>query len=195
MAKSEGLVVVGNNGRMAGGESAPRVFPLPGTTLYQVTCNQKFKEEFHSKLKIANRVVIPLYRIGLLPLLGLSKSIMLLTTKGRKSGKLRSFPVGYSRIGNCVYVFSAWGKRANWYKNLVASPEDVYVQIGLRRFHARAQVMQDPEELKGILKQFVLESPDAAHRLMGWDPERDDPANSDFALMIEKVLTVRFAEC
>ncbi len=195
MDKARELVTIVENGKVAGSDGVPRTFPLSGSRLYQLVSNSEFKEEFHSKLKLTNRVVVPLYKIGLLPLLGLNKSIMLLTTKGRKSGKMRSFPVAYFLIDHSIYVFSAWGEKANWYKNLMLSPKDVYGQIGLRRFHARAEVIRDPQELHGILKQFVLESPDAARTLMGWDPGRDDPATADFSLMIEKVLTVRSIEC
>ncbi len=101
-----------------------------------------------------------------------------------------------SAAGNQEEILLSWrAEQANWYKNLIKLPEDVYVQIGLRRVHAHAEVIKDPQELKRILKRFVVESPNAARRLLGWDPEQDDPATSDFSLMIEKVLTVRFAEC
>ena len=173
-------------------ESAPRVFPLPGTMLYDMIFKPEFRQTFHGRIKILNRLVVPLYRIGLLPLLGIGRSTMLLTTKGRTSGRMRHFPVGYHRIDGTVVVFSGWAKDANWYKNMTVNPDEVYVQIGFHRFHARPEVVTDPQELRRILEQFVRQSPKAARRLLGWDPQRDDPATADFSILIDKVLTARF---
>ena len=169
-----------------------RSFPLPGTTLYDVLFKPEFRQAFHSKLKPTNRLLVPLYKAQVLSLFGLSKRIMLLTTKGRNSQRMRDFPIGYFCIGDGIYVFSAWGKQSNWYKNLIAHPDQVYVQIGLRRFHVRPEVVQDPQELKCIIQQLIRDDPDGARTLMGWDPSQDDMETADFSLMIEKVLTVRF---
>ncbi len=192
---TQASVALGNDRMPVESSDAPRAFPLPGSRMYDFVCNPEFKKQFHPKLKMTNRFVIPLYRAGVLPLIGLGKSIMLLTTKGRKSGKRRSFPVGYFRIDGGTYVFSAWGEKANWYKNLVQNPEELYVQMGFRRYHAHAQVIRNPAELKSILARFVLESPRDANTMMGWDASRDDPETSDFSMMMEKVLIVRIDEC
>jgi len=144
--------------------------------------------------KPTNRLLVPLYKAQVLSLFGLSQRIMLLTTRGRNSQRRRDFPIGYFSIGDGIYVFSAWGKQSNWYKNLIACPRfaQVYVQIGLRRFHVRPEVVQDPQELKRIIHQLIRDDPEGAHTLMGWDPSRDDVESADFSLMIEKVLTLRF---
>ena len=173
-------------------ESVPRVFPLPGTMLYDMIFKPEFRQTFHGRIKFLNRLVVPLYRIGVLPLLGMGRSTMLVTTKGRTSGRMRHFPVGYHRIDGTVIVFSGWAKDANWYKNMVVYPDDVYVQIGFQRWRARAEVVTDSQVLRGILEQFVRQCPQAARRLLGWDPQHDDPATADFSIMIEKVLTARF---
>ena len=95
-----------------------RAFPRPGTPLSQVIGDSEYREAFHRRLQASNRFVVAFYRIGLLPLLGAGKTTMLLTTRGRKSHRLRRFPVGYFRIGGDIHLLSGWGKRANWYKNL-----------------------------------------------------------------------------
>jgi deazaflavin-dependent oxidoreductase (nitroreductase family) len=171
-----------------------RVFPIPGTTLDRVLSEPEFRREFHAKLKKFNPVIVALYRIGLLPLFGAARSIMLLTTMGRKSGKSRQTPVGYFRIGGVLHLFSAWGKRANWYKNLVANPENVTIRIGLRKLAVRARVLGDPAEIQRTLEQFVTESPQQAHSLFGWDPAQDRIETADFSAIIDKVLVVRFEE-
>ena len=175
-------------------EATPRVFPLPGTTLYDLIHRPEFRQAFHSRLKLTNRFVVLLYRLGVLPLLGLAKQIMLLTTRGRKSGQPRHFPVGYVRIGDAIYLFSSWGKQANWYKNLVANPDDVTLQVGFRRLAVNAKVLDEPMEIKRTLGQFVSESPSQAKNLIGWDPDRDRIEAADFSPFINQVLVVRFVE-
>jgi deazaflavin-dependent oxidoreductase (nitroreductase family) len=184
----------GNNGKNGHIGHAPRAFPAPGTMLYGLIADPEYRKTTHPKIKLTNRLVVPLYKLRVLPLLGLGRAIMLLTTRGRKSQAMRDFPIGYHRIDDTIYVFSGWGKEANWYKNLMAYPEDVYVQTGFRRFHVRPEVVEDRRELKGIIERFILRSPAAAQTLIGWDPEQDDLQTADLSPMIEKVLIVRFRE-
>jgi deazaflavin-dependent oxidoreductase (nitroreductase family) len=177
------------------GENAPRVFPLPGTTYYNMLYDPKSKQRFYTIFKIANRLLAPLYKLRLLPLLGFGKLVLLLTTKGRKSGKMRDTPIGYFRYNDEIYVISGWGKEANWYKNILAYPNDVYVQVGFHRFHTRAELVQDREELKQMLKWLVKHHTSGPEgKAMGWDPKRDDPETADFSGMFEKMIIVRLHE-
>jgi deazaflavin-dependent oxidoreductase (nitroreductase family) len=173
-------------------ESVSRAFPLPETNLYKLISDPAFKKTFQARIKQGNRWVVFLYKLGVLPLLGLGKQIMLLTTKGRKSHAMRDTPIGYYRLGDSIYVFSGWGKEANWYKNMVVCPEEVYVRIGFRRFQVRPEVVEDPQEVKRIIEQLILQDPKGARTLMGWDAKLDQLETADFSLMIEKVLVVRF---
>lgn len=177
------------------GDTAVRTFPVPGTYLYRLIVDPVFRKAFHARVKHGNRVLAPLYKLRLLPLLGVGKRIMLLTTRGRKSHKLRDIPIGYFRIDDDIYVFSGWGKAANWYQNMLAYPDDVYVQIGFRRFQARAEVVEDPQDVQRIIEHLILQDPRGAGSLIGWDPARDRLELADFSLMIEKVLVVRFQSC
>lgn len=171
-----------------------RKFPLEGTNLYKVLFDPQHRQSFHVQLKTYNPLVVILYRMGLLPLFGASRTVMLLTTRGRKSGKLRSTPIGYFRIGGVIYLFSAWGKGASWYKNMLADPRDIWIQIELRRFHAHAQILEEPTELWHTLEQFMTESPAQAHYLFGWEPGRDRMNSADFSEVIQRVSIVRFIE-
>ncbi len=65
---------------------------------------------------------------------------LLLTTRGRKSGKLRRTALIYGRDGkNYLLVASNGGapKHPLWYRNLVQNPE-VEIQVGADKFAARA---------------------------------------------------------
>jgi deazaflavin-dependent oxidoreductase (nitroreductase family) len=168
------------------------VFPKPGTVLANVIGDPAYRETFHQRLQSSNRFVVLLYRIGILPLLGAGKTMMLLTTRGRKTNHLRRFPVGYFRIGGDVHLLSGWGRESNWYKNLCANPDMVSLQIGFRTFPVRAEVVEDPAEMKRTLECLILESPESAQRLFGWDSASDRLDQADFAPMLEKVLMVKF---
>ncbi len=85
-----------------------RKFPLEGTNLHRILFDPQHRKAFHAQLKLHNPLVVRLYRIDLLPLFGASRTVMLLTTCGRKSGKLRSTPIGYFRIVGFLYRFSTW---------------------------------------------------------------------------------------
>jgi deazaflavin-dependent oxidoreductase (nitroreductase family) len=66
---------------------------------------------------------------------------LLLTTRGRKSGKLRRTALIYGRDGQSyLLVASNGGSRSHpqWYLNLVEDPE-VALQVGAEKFVARAR--------------------------------------------------------
>lgn len=72
---------------------------------------------------------------------------LLLTTRGRKSGKARRTPLIYGRDGDdYVVVASAGGQphHPSWYLNLQADPR-VRVQVGAEKFDAVARTAS-PEE-------------------------------------------------
>jgi len=171
-----------------------RVFPAEGTHLARILSDAPYRQAFHARLKKYNPLVVVLYRVGLLPLFGVSRTVMLLTTKGRKSGKRRSTPIGYFTIGGVMHLFSAWGKSSSWYKNLLANPQDVWVQVGMHQRAVRARALQEPAEIQRTLEQFVTESPAQARSLFGWEPGRDCLEQADFSTVIARVLIVRIED-
>ena len=73
--------------------------------------------------------------------------LVLLTTKGAKSGQPRVSPMMYRQEGERVFVFaSKAGAPTNpdWYHNLVADPE-VTVEVGVEKFGAHAHVITGAE--------------------------------------------------
>jgi len=91
----------------------------------------------------------PLGGPGLLPTL-------LLTTKGRKSGKPRSLPLIYGTTGDSFVVIASKGGMPThpvWYLNLEAEPE-CKIQVGKRVLTTRARVAEG-EERQRIWKQMA----------------------------------------
>ncbi|HEX9057997.1 MAG TPA: nitroreductase/quinone reductase family protein [Ktedonobacterales bacterium] len=70
--------------------------------------------------------------------------LLVLTTRGRKSGQRRVVALRYVRDGSTfVIVGSNWGKpnAPAWYLNLQADPH-VEVQVGGKRFQAEARTVR-----------------------------------------------------
>ena len=88
------------------------------------------------------------YAVGLGPLIG--RFILLLTTTGRKSGRPRITPLQYEEIEGVFYVAAARGTRADWIRNIQASPQ-VGVRVGSRRFRGMAEVVTDPVHIADFL--------------------------------------------
>lgn len=103
------------------------------------------------------RLPIWLYRLGLGGLMRLMR-LMVLTTWGRKSGLPRHTAIEYRTHGSKIYVISAWGRRPNWYRNLIEQPV-VRVRLGGRGFSARAQVVEDTGEALRVLYLFRKRAP------------------------------------
>jgi deazaflavin-dependent oxidoreductase (nitroreductase family) len=75
------------------------------------------------------------------------RDVLILTTKGAKSGDTRVNPVAFSRDdGKLVIVASKGGAPTNpaWYHNLLAHPE-VTVEVLGEKFKARALVADDAD--------------------------------------------------
>ena len=102
------------------------------------------------------KIPILFYRIGL-PLFG--DFILLLTTTGRKTGKVRRTPLEY-RVepeSGCFIVMAGWGGKTDWYRNARVQPR-VRVQAGRRKFEAMAEPLSE-EEVTDWLIQVVRLNP------------------------------------
>ncbi len=75
---------------------------------------------------------------------------LLLTTRGRKSGKLRRSALIYGRDGASYVVVASIGgapKHPMWYLNLVANPQ-VVLQVGPEIIPARARVAEGDDKTR-----------------------------------------------
>ena len=96
------------------------------------------------------KIPILQYKLGLGWLTG--NYVLLLTTTGRKSGKLRHTPLEYiyDRENDKYRIAAGWGGKTDWYKNLCANP-NVTVQVGRRKFNAIAEHASDEEVAKYMM--------------------------------------------
>jgi deazaflavin-dependent oxidoreductase (nitroreductase family) len=72
--------------------------------------------------------------------------VLLLTTTGRKSGLPRQTPLQFEEAGGFIYVSSARGSAADWYRNILADPR-VQVRIRDQVHPGMANPIQDPEQI------------------------------------------------
>jgi deazaflavin-dependent oxidoreductase (nitroreductase family) len=89
--------------------------------------------------------------------------LLLLTTRGAKSGERRTTPMGYMPEGDRLIVFASSGgtpTHPDWYYNLVAHPQ-VTVEVGTETFDAIAVVTED-EERDRLWTKGVALYPDLA---------------------------------
>ena len=83
--------------------------------------------------------------------------LMLLEFKGRKSGKLYSLPVGYTRQGETVTTFTD----RNWWVNLRdQAPVTLYIKG--KKLRGTAGVVQKPDLVAEDLATLVQQHPRAA---------------------------------
>lgn len=110
----------------------------------------KSHEEFHENVNNFNKRVIDEFRAngGKVGGYFANDTLLLLTSKGAKSGKISVTPLQYYKDDDhIVIIASAAGANNNpaWYHNLLANPVST-VEIGKETFQVRATpVTQEPE--------------------------------------------------
>ena len=114
---------------------------MPSKTIYH-----------HMKLLNARMAVI--YKRGFGP----RRMVLLLTTIGRKSGLPRITPLQFEEVDGDIYIASARGKQADWFKNILVNPK-VYVRIGEREFEAVADPVTDPKRIADLLELRLKRHP------------------------------------
>jgi deazaflavin-dependent oxidoreductase (nitroreductase family) len=70
--------------------------------------------------------------------------VLILTTKGRKSGKILSNPVGYfERDGGYIIVASNGGATSHpsWYHNIKGNPDDVMIQVKDKKMKVKPKII------------------------------------------------------
>jgi deazaflavin-dependent oxidoreductase (nitroreductase family) len=108
------------------------------------------------------------WRMGLGSLLG--RTMMVLTTWGRKSHQPRHTMVSFTQLAGRIYIGAGWGERCDWYQNLQADPH-VTIQLyapsitgknGVVALPALARRVVDEDEFR-LIAQRLLETGGDTH--------------------------------
>jgi deazaflavin-dependent oxidoreductase (nitroreductase family) len=102
-------------------------------------------------MRVMLKAPVLLYRGPIADLLR-SRCVLLLTTTGRRSGVPRTGPVSFMPVDDHFIVFSGWGIKSNWYRNLRANPE-VTIKVGRKQMRATARLVEDPERRRALMRQ------------------------------------------
>ena len=94
----------------------------------------------------------------------LSHAMMVLAFKGRKSGKTISTPVGYTRNGNSLIVFTF----GSWWVNLQNNAE-VTMRLQGRDVKGRANIVGDLQEVKKRVNSIVEERGEKMAKGLGFE--------------------------
>jgi hypothetical protein len=113
-----------------------------------------------------NRLVNPVVRLLLRSLLHpmLSRSLMILSYQGRKTGRWRSLPCMYARDGQDLYVVPGQPGRKVWWRNL-RQPTPVRLRLQGRDLEGIATASSDPKAVAAGLGQYLARYRKAAKPL------------------------------
>ena len=120
-----------------------------------------------------------------------SKTILLITFTGRKSGKTYTTPVSYSQYGDQVYIFT----HAAWWKNL-RSGTPVTLRIRGREFQGLAEpVAEDKQAIAAGLTAHLRKVPsDARYYGVTFD-DHGNPRAEEVEKAVQTVVMIRIRLC
>jgi deazaflavin-dependent oxidoreductase (nitroreductase family) len=141
--------------------------------------------------RVFNRwAAAPLIRAGGGPLLTtpVAGSILLLRTKGRKSGLIREAPLGYTVIDGRVVVVAGYGRSAHWFLNAMADPE-VEVLLPGALIAGWAEEISDPDQRR-VAFRTLIESMGVVSRLTLGDVRAKSDAEVDILAVAFPILAI-----
>ncbi|MGW8249713.1 MAG: nitroreductase/quinone reductase family protein [Anaerolineales bacterium] len=137
-----------------------------------------------------NPIIIWLMRS---PLHGIaSKSIMLITYTGRKSGLQHTTPVNYMRIadhGQPVLYTTSYRQRV-WWRNLRGGA-DVVVRLRGRGLPAQAQLIEEVDAVVSELDIYLRQAPQVGRYIGVNMGANGEPDASDLRRAAEKMVVIK----
>jgi deazaflavin-dependent oxidoreductase (nitroreductase family) len=120
-----------------------------------------------------------------------SKSLLLITFSGRKSGKTYTTPVSYSQYGDRVYIFT----HAGWWKNL-RSGAPVTLHIRGRNLRGLAEpVAKDKQTVAAGLTEHLRKVPSDCRFYGVTFDENKNPRAEEVEQAAQTVVMIRIRLC
>jgi deazaflavin-dependent oxidoreductase (nitroreductase family) len=120
-----------------------------------------------------------------------SKTVLLISFTGRKSGKIYTTPVSYSQSGDQVYIFT----HAAWWKNL-RSDTPVTLRLRGREFKGLAEpVAKDKQAIAAGLAAHLRKVPSDARYYQVTFNEHGDPRAEEVEKGAQTVVMIRIRLC
>jgi len=112
---------------------------------------------------------------------------MLITVKGRKTGKEYSTPVGFYRENGSLWVLSS--RDRTWWRN-VRGGADVRLLLKGRNLSGHAEIVADEYEVKKQIADYIQHVPMAA-RGLGLRMQNNVPSEDDVSRLAKERLFIR----
>jgi deazaflavin-dependent oxidoreductase (nitroreductase family) len=120
-----------------------------------------------------------------------SKTVLLITFTGRKSGKTYTTPVSYSQFNDQVYVFT----HAAWWKNL-RSDSPVTLRLRGQELRGLAEpVAGDKQAIAAGLTEHLRKVPSDARYYHVTLDERGNPKAEEVQQAVQTVVMIRIRLC
>jgi deazaflavin-dependent oxidoreductase (nitroreductase family) len=115
-------------------------------------------------------LMVPLFRLGLGAWMGtpFGGYIMVLKTRGRKTGRVRYAPVNYAIENGNVYCLAGFGKQSDWYRNILAHPQIETIMPGGAMAGVAEEVI-DADERAHLIRRILINGGFAGF-FYGYDP-------------------------
>jgi deazaflavin-dependent oxidoreductase (nitroreductase family) len=118
----------------------------------------RFTPLIQGGFRIVNRfLAVPLLRAGLGPVLAtpVTGSLMVLRTRGRRSGRVRDVPLGYVIRDGSVYFCAGFGRPTHWLHNIGVDP-NVEVLLPGGAFAGVADEVTDRDEWAPAMRALLV---------------------------------------
>jgi deazaflavin-dependent oxidoreductase (nitroreductase family) len=111
----------------------------------------------------------------------MSKSLLVITYAGRRSGKTYELPLQYIEVGGRLVIWAGNAAEKTWWRNF-ETPATVVVRLRGRDVDAKAELIDDPAErtraLRAYLDRYPITTPSGRPKFFGdrWKPTDEELA-------------------
>ena len=131
------------------------------------------EKQLQQSFKQFNKFMLLMWQLGLGQWINIWPEgigrIMVITHTGRKSGLKRQTPANYAIEDGEIYCTAAYGKAADWYRNIKAHPEvEIWLPDGW--WAGVAEEVTDAEQRLPLLRQILINSGFAVFAFEGVNP-------------------------
>jgi len=100
--------------------------------------------------------MVPMFRLGLGAYVGniITGYIMVIKSKGRKTGKVHYTPVNYAIQKGDIYCLAGWGNLSDWYQNITLTHEVEAILPSVTIF-GKVDEVSDKETRRLILRKIL----------------------------------------